>query len=183
MFSSRLGPSRPGHERVAKEISDLGAGPIRTYRGMRMTRLPAMQAEGFDTVLHGAELVLDPAEVRRQYPFIKDTAIAMLHVRRCGWLSAQQLGMYLLQQAKGAGANTLWDGYPVWCRKGRNRVRSGDWGKRTVGDFHTIVCDRCRASSQGGGSPAGDGPSVLNELHGKIAFNDPMGSSLERSPS
>jgi glycine/D-amino acid oxidase-like deaminating enzyme len=95
-------------ERVAREISDLGAGPIRTYRGGPEDPVyPSCRARGYGPGLDGAELVLDPAKVRTHYPFIKDTAIAMLHVRRCGWLSAQQLGMYLLQQAKGAGARYL----------------------------------------------------------------------------
>jgi sarcosine oxidase, subunit beta len=95
-------------ERVAIGISDLGAGPIRTYRGHPDDpAYPAGRPKGYDPGLNGADLVLDTARVRRQYPFIQDTAIAMLHVRRCGWLSAQQLGMYLLQQAKEAGTRYL----------------------------------------------------------------------------
>ena len=45
----------------------------------------------------GADLLLDPALIHKHYPYITDRAVAALHVRRAGWLSAQQLGMYMLE--------------------------------------------------------------------------------------
>jgi glycine/D-amino acid oxidase-like deaminating enzyme len=171
-------------ERVAKEISDLGAGPIRTYRGRPDDPVyPAHRARGYDAGLDGAELVLDPVRIRRQYPFIKDTAIAMLHVRRCGWLSAQQLGMYLLQQAKGAGAR---------CLLGRvSGVGVGKGGIESVRvtaekdefDISTrsLVIAAGPLLKQAGALLGVDLP-VFNELHGKIAFNDPQGAIPRDAP-
>ncbi len=51
--------------------------------------------------------VLNPDIIRTQFPFINDHAIAMLHTRRCGWLSAQQLGAFLLKTAKEKGLKYL----------------------------------------------------------------------------
>jgi len=164
-------------ERAAKEISDLGAGPIRTYRGKPGDpAYPAVRPKGYDPGLNGAELVLDPARVRRQYPFIQDTALAMLHVRRCGWLSAQQLGMYLLQQAKEAGAQYLM-GRVSGVGLGKGQVESVQvTGEKNRWEITT----RCFVIAAGpllkqAGALIGIDFPVFNELHGKIAFHDPRG--------
>lgn len=162
-------------ERVAREISDLGAGPIRTYRGNPDDpSYPDGRPKGYDAALNGAELVLDPARVRRQYPFIQDTAIAMLHVRRCGWLSAQQLGMYLLQQAKEAGAR-----YLMGRVSGVGVGKAGVESVRITGEKNqweiatrSFVIAAGPMLKQAGALVGIDFP-VFNELHGKIAFHDP----------
>jgi sarcosine oxidase, subunit beta len=41
--------------------------------------------------------------IRKHFPCLTDKAVAALHVRRAGWLSAQQLGMYLLETARRSG--------------------------------------------------------------------------------
>jgi len=103
----------PGHvpimERSAVEISQLGAGPLRYHYGRSDddSPYPPCIPRGFDPELTGADLVLDSASIHKYYPFISDQAIAMLHPRRCGWLSAQQLGMYLLEKAKAYGVRFL----------------------------------------------------------------------------
>jgi glycine/D-amino acid oxidase-like deaminating enzyme len=164
-------------ERVAKEIADLGAGPIRTYcGGLDDPVCPAYRPRGFDTGLNGAELVLHPASVRKQYPFINDKAIAMLHVRRCGWLSAQQLGMYLLQQAKEAGARFLM-GRVSGVSVGKGGIESVE----VTGEAERIeISTPCFVIAAGPllkktGALIGVDFPVFNELHGKIAFNDPEG--------
>lgn len=164
-------------ERVAKEISGLGAGPIRTYHGgPDDPSYPPYRARGFETALNGAELVLDSARVRRQYPFINESAIAMLHVRRCGWLSAQQLGMYLLQQAREAGAQFL-IGRVSGVRAGKGGVESvqvtGEKGGTEI-STRAFVIAAGPFLKQAGALIGMDFP-VFNELHGKIAFNDPQG--------
>ncbi len=164
-------------DRVAKEISGLGAGPIRIYRGEPDDpAYPPCRPKGFDTGLNGAELVLDPARVKKLYPFIKDTVIAMLHVRRCGWLSAQQLGMYLLQQAKGAGTRFLM-GRVAGVSVGKEGIESVQvTGEKEPLEIstRTFVIAAGPLLKQAGALIGMDFP-VFNELHGKIAFNDPQG--------
>jgi glycine/D-amino acid oxidase-like deaminating enzyme len=41
--------------------------------------------------------------IRTHYPYLTDKAVAALHARRAGWLSAQQLGMHLLESARRLG--------------------------------------------------------------------------------
>jgi sarcosine oxidase subunit beta len=79
----------------AKRIAELGAGALRIHS----TANSAYQPE----ITHGADLLLDRSLIRRSFPYLTDQAIATLHVRRAGWLSAQQLGMYLLEKARALG--------------------------------------------------------------------------------
>lgn len=82
---------------AADQPPQLGAGPLRIHRGNPGERAyqPA-PPEGFEGLPIGADLFLDKDLIHRYFPYLTDQAIAALHVRRAGWFSAQQLGMYLL---------------------------------------------------------------------------------------
>jgi glycine/D-amino acid oxidase-like deaminating enzyme len=119
---------------------------------------------------------LNPAAVHNEYPFVNDRVIAMLHARRCGWLSAQQLGMYLLQQAKEAGAKSLTGRVSAVGVNGGCVESVQVTGEREVVEIST----RCFVIAAGpllkqAGALIGVDFPVFNELHGKIAFNDPQG--------
>ncbi len=64
-------------------------------------------AEGFADQPDGIDLLLDPDLIRRHFPYLSPQTIAILHARRCGWFSGQQLGMYLWEQARQHGAQLL----------------------------------------------------------------------------
>jgi len=59
--------------------------------------------EGYKDQPIGADLLLGFETIQKHYPYLTDKAVAALHVRRAGWLSAQQLGMLLLQSARRHG--------------------------------------------------------------------------------
>lgn len=92
----------------AEEASALGAGELRIHRGLPddPPYVPH-HAEGYQGGPEGADLLLDPVKIRQIFPFVPPETVAMLHARRCGWLSAQQLGMYLLQEAKAHGVQLI----------------------------------------------------------------------------
>jgi len=116
---------------AAKTITDLGAGPLRVYNG-RSDDPPFIPTtdEGFASQPTGADLILDPDLIQTRYPFITQNAIAMLHARRCGWLSAQQLGMYLLGKLRQMGVRLV-----------RGRLANVDVVNGRVADV-TIDCTR-----------------------------------------
>ena len=64
-------------------------------------------AEDFRDQPTGADLLFGSELIRQQFPFLTGDVKAMLHPRRCGWLSAQQLGMYLLDQARSSGVRLV----------------------------------------------------------------------------
>jgi glycine/D-amino acid oxidase-like deaminating enzyme len=89
----------------SERISGLGAGPLRIHRPGTSTYQPA-PLEGFLNQPEGADLLLGSSLIQEHFPYISEKAIAALHVRRAGWLSAQQLGMYLLETARSLGVRS-----------------------------------------------------------------------------
>jgi len=92
-------------QQVAEEAARLGAGGVRYHGGTAgdPSYLPA-PSQGFEGQPTGADLITDPALIRRHFPYLSHGTVAVVHPRRCGWLSAQQLGMYLLERARERGA-------------------------------------------------------------------------------
>src|SRR5262249_54286333 len=100
-------PSRvPYFVETAREAATLGSGPVRLHATAAGTYEPA-HPEGFDSPLTGSGGVTAPALGRRHFPFLAPETLALLHARRCGWFSGQQLGMYLLERAREHGVRLL----------------------------------------------------------------------------
>ena len=94
----------------AAEAEELGAGPLRRVRkedDYQPYRKAAEAGGTFDPGLTGADLLTDRAMIRSHFPYLSEETIAVLHARRCGSLSAQQLGMYLLEEARAKGVELL----------------------------------------------------------------------------
>ncbi len=89
---------------AAEEAARLGAGAVRYHSGKPgdPSYLPA-PSRGFEGQPTGSDLMTDPALIRNHFPYLSDCTVAVVHPRRCGWLSAQQLGMYLLEKAREGG--------------------------------------------------------------------------------
>jgi glycine/D-amino acid oxidase-like deaminating enzyme len=89
-------------EYASREISNLGAGPMRVHSSPTLYYDPS-PAEGFHDQPTGADLLIGSETIHTYFPYLSERAVAALHVRRAGWLSAQQLGMYLLETARQRG--------------------------------------------------------------------------------
>jgi glycine/D-amino acid oxidase-like deaminating enzyme len=165
------------YERSAAEICQLGAGPLRVHRGLPGDPVyTPSPAEGFQNLPTGADLVLDPGLIRRIYPFASQRAVAMLHIRRCGWLSAQQLGSYLLERAAARNVKLI-----------RGRVASVEVEGRgvrsvvveTPGGSQRIYTDTIVIAAgpfiKQCASLFGIDLPVYNELHAKVAIQDYLG--------
>ncbi len=83
---------------AAKASSGYGAGPVR----IAGTAVDVEEETGFD-VYETAEALL------ARFPYLSDKALGALHVRRGGWFSAQQLGVWMLDQARAHGAEVVVD--------------------------------------------------------------------------
>jgi len=83
----------------SERISSLGAGPLRIHSPEASNYQPA-QMEAFHDQPAGADLLLGSSLIQKFFPYITEKAVAALHARRAGWLSAQQLGMYLIESAR-----------------------------------------------------------------------------------
>ncbi len=87
---------------ASHRISGLGAGPMRVHSSEVSAYQPS-HTEGFHDSPSGADLLLGTDLIRKHFPYLTERAVAALHVRRAGWLSAQQLGMYLLETGRRRG--------------------------------------------------------------------------------
>ncbi|MEO8277536.1 MAG: FAD-dependent oxidoreductase [Thermoanaerobaculia bacterium] len=162
-------------ERAAREISGLGAGELRVHRGeMSDPLFPDAPHDKLDRAIGGADLVLDPQTIRCRYPFLNPATRAMLHPRRCGWLSAQQLGMWMLERARAAGVELL-EGSVVGIRVEEDGVRGVD--VRLPSGAIERIATRALVNAAGPLAPgigrmAGLDLPLVNELHGKVYLED-----------
>ncbi len=102
-------PNRiPDFKRAAEETAELGAGSVRCYTGQPddPVYVPA-PASGFEDQPTGSDLILDPTLIRQHFSYLSEDVVALIHARRCGWFSAHQLGMYMLERARECGARFL----------------------------------------------------------------------------
>ncbi|MCP5157185.1 MAG: FAD-binding oxidoreductase [Ectothiorhodospiraceae bacterium] len=101
-------PARVGDlEAAAREAESLGAGALRVHPAGGAGAYRPAPAHGFAGQPDGADLLLDRPTIRRTFPCLSPDTVAVLHARRCGWVSAQQLGMLLLEEARAAGARLV----------------------------------------------------------------------------
>lgn len=156
---------------VSAQVSALGAGPVREHPGQ--VTYPPFLAEGYYPTLDGVDLVLDPAFVRKQFPFVTDKVIAMLHVRRCGWLNLKSLGHWLMEQAVQCGVRVVQDKLTGIDTSG-GRIRSVKLGAGETIQTQRLVLAAGPYSRQAAAMLDVDLP-LVNELHGKITFRDSKG--------
>jgi sarcosine oxidase, subunit beta len=172
VFLTADGDRLDSFQAAAEAIADLGAGPLRIHRPGASSYTPA-PAHGFEKQPTGADLLFDASLIRQHFPFVADDVVAMLHARRCGWFSAHELGMLMLEQAKACGARLL-PGQITGVDVAHGRVQ----GVRVVSDgSETQLSTGCFVNAAGPhlrqvGHMVGIDLPVFNELHGKIAFWD-----------
>jgi glycine/D-amino acid oxidase-like deaminating enzyme len=152
--------------------SELGAGPLRIHHDRQSTYQPAAH-EGYADEPAGADLLLGSDLVHKYFPYLNPSAAAALHVRRAGWLSAQQLGMYLLETARRSGVEFE-----------STRVMGVDVADSRVSGVRLSTGERLESplfiNAAGPyfkdvGSLLGIELPVHTELHLKAAIRDPLG--------
>lgn len=147
----------------AEAISALGAGELRIHRGR--SEDPAYGLHAFD----GADL-LGPEAVLARFPYVSGDVVGGIHVRRAGWLSAQQLGAWLLDRSLEAGVVYRPDSV-VECDVSGGRVRGAVLSSGLRIETARIV----NAAGPHLGEVAamlGSSLPLLHEVHRKMSFRD-----------
>jgi glycine/D-amino acid oxidase-like deaminating enzyme len=167
---------------AAEEAAHLGAGPVR-HHATASSDYQLSASEGFDRTLRGTDIITEPALIRRHYPWLAADTIALLHARRCGWFSGQQLGMYLLEQARAHGVRLL-EGQVASIDAPGGRVRGVEvqtaGGRQTIGTAHAVLA--AGPYLKRAGYLLGLDLPVFCELHSKIAFNDTLRAMPRNAP-
>jgi glycine/D-amino acid oxidase-like deaminating enzyme len=90
-------------------IDDLHRGAARHVR-LHAPRAPAAYrpaAADWPSAPHGVDVLLDSALIRTHFPGFAPDITCVLHIRRAGDISAQQLGQFMLEQVRAAGGRVL----------------------------------------------------------------------------
>ncbi len=178
-------PARiPDFERSAEEPCALGAGELRVHSGGPddPVYVPA-PAQGFEGMPTGADLILDQGLIREHFPFLTGDVVAALHVRRCGWMSAQQLGMYMLEQARARGLrflNARVEGVDVSGGRVRGVRVSGEGGAHAISTDNFV--NAAGPFVKEVGRMVGVDLPVVCELHWKISFEDHLKAIPHSAP-
>src|SRR5437773_11047886 len=96
----------PRFVRAAEEAVARGVGPARMHGSPGSDYRPA-PTDGFEGQPTGTDVITDRTPLRRHFPYLAEDTVAVLHARRCGWFSGQQLGMYLLERAREKGVRLV----------------------------------------------------------------------------
>jgi glycine/D-amino acid oxidase-like deaminating enzyme len=158
----------------AYEPSKLGAGPLRIHDSdTSHSEYSPSPPEGYEGLPTGADLLLEPTLIQKYYPYVSEKAVAALHVRRAGWFSAQQLGMYLLEKARSFGVK-LYTARVTDVIVNKNRIETIvlDNSQRVHTDRFVIAAGPLIQSVT---SLLGIKLPVYSELHLKVALNDHLG--------
>jgi glycine/D-amino acid oxidase-like deaminating enzyme len=143
-------------------------------RGYVFLTADATEAERLRTTVGPTtEFLANGPDIRARYPFVTDRAIAMLHARRAGYMNALALGRWLLERTRQHGVDLLRD--EVTGLVVENGRCTGVWlasGNRI--DAQSFVLAAGPRLPEWAGRLGLDVP-IVNELHGKISFDDEAG--------
>jgi glycine/D-amino acid oxidase-like deaminating enzyme len=176
-------PERAPHFiRAAEAAAARGVGPARLHAGRGADYRPA-PADGFEDQPDGADVITEPGLIRRHFPYLAPDTAAVLHARRCGWFSGQQLGMYLLERARDKGVRLL-EGRMERVDTTGGRVRGVEVRAR---DGHHAIATPRFVNAAGPflgavGRLLGVDLPVFSERHAKAAFSDTLGAFPRQAP-
>jgi glycine/D-amino acid oxidase-like deaminating enzyme len=161
---------------MAEVVAGWGAGPLRVHDGgPAAPAYPPPSAGDWHVQPDGIDVLLDRALIRRHFPYVVDDTVAIVHARRCGWLSGQQLGMHLLELARRAGTELV-EGRLAAVDVAGGRVAGvrieGPGGARTLATDRLILAAGPLLPSAAG--LLGLTLPVFSEQHHKIAIEDTL---------
>jgi glycine/D-amino acid oxidase-like deaminating enzyme len=164
---------QPGLDRFveqAQSIAGQGGGELRVQDRRSSAAYQPASPHNWENQPDGADLILDQALLRAQFPYLATNIIAALHARRAGWFSGQQFGAHLLAEALSSGVQLV---------QGRITEVEGQGGRVSgvrLADGRRIQCE-CFVNAAGPllkqvGMLAGIDLPIYNELHLKVAIKD-----------
>ncbi|MGA9532503.1 MAG: FAD-dependent oxidoreductase [Anaerolineales bacterium] len=184
LFATARPTQAETYRQLGQEISDLGAGPLRIHNGTNssLSYQPAA-ASGYRDQPDGADLILDQDLILEHFPYLSEKTIAVMHARRCGWLSAQQLGQWLLTEAQSAGVELL-RGRVEGIHAEGGSIKAidlaGAAGPQTVETGSFVVAAGPMAAQVAGMLDVQ--VPIFCELHSKIAIPDSLGAVPREAP-
>ena len=159
-----------------------GAGPVRLHDTGTDTYERSPE-RGFDFPLTGADIITDASLIRQHFPYLSEQTKVVAHARRAGWLSAQQLGMTMLEAARERGVRLV---------RGRMTGADIEGGRvsavhieqvgvrQTLPATHLVLCAGPMLKETAGN--LGIDLPIVGERHFKISISDTLGVMPRDAP-
>lgn len=154
---------------AAQKSSAHGAGPVRFDP-------PA----GGPEHQSGFDIYQTPDSLSARFPYLSSQVLGGVHVRRAGWFSAQQLGAFLLEEARSQGAQVIVDEV-MGVEVANGRVQSAmlkSGGRIPTG----AVVNAAGPMSQQLAQMVGLDLPLRASVHHKVSFRDHLGAFPRHAP-
>jgi glycine/D-amino acid oxidase-like deaminating enzyme len=172
----------PFLETMAKSAEERGGGAARFHDTPQSPYTPSPE-RGFDSALDGADVITDVSLIRRHFPFLAPETVAVAHARRAGWLSAQQLGMVMLEAVRAHGVQIV-KGRVVGIDAAGGRARAvhvEQQGERqTLAATHVVLAAGPMQAEMA--RMIGVDLPIRAERHFKVSFADTLGGMPRNAP-
>jgi glycine/D-amino acid oxidase-like deaminating enzyme len=157
-----------------------GAGEARVHADRSAATYVPLDPHRFADQPTGSDLLLDRSLILDRFPGVNPEVVAAIHARRCGWFSGQQLGMYLLEQARAHGVTLINDRIDRISVRA-NRVEAVHLASDRSISTRAFV-NAAGPLTQAIGEMLGVAIPVTHELHLKIALKDHLGIVPRAAP-
>jgi D-arginine dehydrogenase len=154
---------------------------IRVHNGRAAASYQPPASADWQTAPLGVDVLLGPDLIHQHYPYLDPEIATILHIRRAGDISGQQMGQYMLEEIRKLGGRFL-----------QGRVTTITKGPRTIAELEVNgALERVTADvlvNAAGPFAAeiaalhGETLPLLNVLQQKIAFPDKQGAISRRMP-
>lgn len=172
----------PFLEAMAKSAEERGGGAARFHDTPQSPYVPSPE-RGFDDGLTGADVITDTSLIRRHFPFLAPETVAVAHARRAGWLSAQQLGMVMLEEARARSVQFV-KGRVAGFDTAGGRIRAVHVeqpdGRRTLPATHAVLAAGPMQVEMA--RMIGVDLPIRAERHFKVSFPDTLGGLPRNAP-
>jgi D-arginine dehydrogenase len=143
--------------------------------------MPPLSA-GWENAPEGADVLLDQALIRRTFPSFAEDVAAVVHIRRAGDISAQQLGQYMLERIRDAGGRLI-SGRVVGIERGaRFALTIEGHGAATLRLEADSLVNAAGPFLDAIAAMLGEALPVVTVLQQKIAFPDRLGAIPRTMP-
>jgi glycine/D-amino acid oxidase-like deaminating enzyme len=167
---------------MAQSAEARGAGPARFHDTARSVYTPS-PGHGFDMSLDGADVITDRGLIRRIFPYLSPDTVVAAHVRRAGWLSAQQLGAVMLETVRARGISFV-RGEVAGFRMRGDRIDAVEVvtadGPNVVEASHVVLAGGPLQNELA--ALAGVTLPITAERHRKVSFQDTLGAMPRSAP-
>ena len=167
---------------MARMVELRGGGTARFHDTVSSVYTPSPE-RGFDVPLNGADVVIDRSLIRRYFPYLAPETVAVAHARRAGWLSAQQLGMVMLEAIRARGVKLV-KGRVVGIETAGDRVRGvqveRDGKTQTLEATHVVLAAGPMQNELA--RMIGVDLPITAERHFKVSFPDTLGGLPRTAP-